>query len=122
MERMVSSITRRNRALVWSWKTLRKPPHILGASSIVKNVITAIVTIDTNVEKAAAPTENAVAGFSTLVICDVIFDELSERYFCRWKRYTRWPSQPWPFFALSIRLGSSWPKFVAAVTSGEANR
>ena len=57
-----------------------------GASSMVKKVRMAMVTMATTVEAAAAPTENAVAGFSTLVICEVSLDESSERYFCRCRR------------------------------------
>ena len=93
-----------------------------GASSMVKNVSTAMVARATRVETAAAPTESAVAGLSTLVICEVNFDEFSERYFCRWKRKTSLPSGPLPFLASSIRFGTWLPKWLALVTSGSANR
>ena len=65
-----------------------------GDSSMVKKVSTAMVTMDTTVEKAASPTENAVAGFSTFVSCEVSLDEPSERYFCKCSRKTSLPSGP----------------------------
>ena len=74
--------------------TLRKPDHSRGDSSMVKKVRMAIVTMAMSVETAAAPTENAVAGLSTLVIWEVILVELSERYFCRCRRNTSRPSGP----------------------------
>src|SRR5580692_6013025 len=122
MERIVSSATRDRRADVVGLKRPKKPLHSRGASSMVKNVNTAIVVMETSVEKAAAPTERAVAGLRTLVICEAIFEELSERYFCRWRRYTRWPNQPWPFLACLTRVGSWSAKCVTPVTSGETNR
>ena len=57
-----------------------------GASSMVNKVRIAMVTMVTRVETAAAPTESAVAGFSTLVICVVSLLEPSDRYFCRCRR------------------------------------
>ena len=57
-----------------------------GASSMVKKVRMAMVTRATTVDAAAAPTESAVAGFSTLVICEVSLAEPSDRYFCRCSR------------------------------------
>ena len=65
-----------------------------GASSMVKKVSTAMVTMVTTVDTAAAPTENAVAGLSTLVSWEVNLAEPSERYFWRWSRKTRRPSGP----------------------------
>ena len=82
----------------------------------------AMVTMATSVDTAAAPTENAVAGLSTLVICEVIFVEPSERYFCRCRRKTSRPSGPWPFLASRTSVGICWPKCTAAVTSGSVNR
>ena len=55
----------------------RKPDHMRGASSMVKKVRMAMVTMATSVDTAAAPTENAVAGLSTLVMLDVILDDPS---------------------------------------------
>ena len=57
-----------------------------GASSMVKKVRMAMVTMVTRVEAAAAPTDSAVAGLSTLVICEVNLVESSDRYFCRCSR------------------------------------
>ena len=57
-----------------------------GASSMVKKVRMAMVTMVTTVDAAAAPTDNAVAGLSTLVSCEVNLDESSDRYFCRCSR------------------------------------
>ncbi len=74
------------------------------------------------VDRAAAPTERAVAGLSTFVSCEVSFDELSERYFCRCSLKTSLPRGPFPFLASSTRLGMELPKCVALVTSGSANR
>ena len=85
-ERIVSSTTRRRRSRGRGPEQAQEAVHIRGASSMVKKVRTAIVTMETSVETAAAPTENAVAGLSTLVICDVILVEPSERYFCRCRR------------------------------------
>ncbi len=93
-----------------------------GASSMVKKVRTAIVTMVTSVDTAAAPTENAVAGLSTLVIWDVILVEPSERYFCRCSRKRSRPSGPWPFLASRTSVGTCSPKCRAAVTSGSVNR
>ena len=45
-----------------------------------------MVTMVMRVESAAAPTESAVAGLSTLVICVVSLLEPSDRYFCRCRR------------------------------------
>ena len=53
---------------------------------MVKKVRMAMVTRATTVDAAAAPTDNAVAGFSTLVICEVSLVESSDRYFCRCSR------------------------------------
>ncbi len=53
---------------------------------MLKKVSTAIEPTVTSVERAAAPTEKAVAGLSTLVICLVIFVDPSDRYFWRWSR------------------------------------
>ena len=89
---------------------------------MVKKVRTAIVTMVTSVETAAAPTENAVAGLSTLVICEVNLVEPSERYFCRWRRKTSRPSGPWPFLASLTSEGTCLPKCTAAVTNGSVNR
>ena len=85
-ERIDSSTTRLRRPAVVGRKRLRKPCHIRGDSSMVKKVRTAMVTIETTVEKAASPARNAVAGFSTLVSCEVSFAEPSERYFCKCRR------------------------------------
>ena len=93
-----------------------------GASSMVKKVRMAIVTMVTRVDTAAAPTEKAVAGLSTLVICEVSLDDPSERYFCRCSRKTRRPSGPWPFLASLTSVGTCLPKCTAAVTSGSVNR
>ena len=76
-----------------------------GASSMVKKVRMAIVTMVTRVDTAAAPTEKAVAGLSTLVICEVILVEPSDRYFCRCSRNTSRPSGPWPFLASRTSVG-----------------
>ena len=93
-----------------------------GASSMVKKVRMAIVTMVTSVETAAAPTENAVAGFRTLVICEVSLVEPSERYFWRCSRKTSRPRGPWPFLASLTSVGIWLPKWIAAVTSGSVNR
>ena len=53
---------------------------------MVKKVNTAMVRIATTVEMAASPARNAVAGFSTLVSCEVSLEEPSERYFCKCRR------------------------------------
>ncbi len=60
---------------------LRNPPHRRGASSMVKNVSTAIVPTATRVDTAAAPTESAVAGLSTLVTFFVMSVDPCDRYF-----------------------------------------
>ena len=93
-----------------------------GASSMVKKVRTAIVTMVTTVDTAAAPIENAVAGLRTLVSCEVNFADPSERYFWRWSRNTSRPIGPWPFLASLMRLGTCLPKCVAAVTRGSVKR
>ena len=93
-----------------------------GASSMVKKVRMPIVTMATSVDTAAAPTENAVAGLSTLVICEANLDDPSERYFCRCRRKSSRPSGPWPFLASETREGTCLPKCTAAVTSGSVNR
>ena len=72
-----------------------------GASSMVKKVRMAMVTMATSVDTAAAPTENAVAGLSTLVICEVSLVDPSERYFCRCRRKTRRPERPVPLLGLA---------------------
>ena len=93
-----------------------------GASSMVKKVRTAIVAKAMMVEAAAAPTDRAVAGLSTWVICEENFDEFSERYFCRCNRKTSLPIGPLPFLVSEIRFGSCRLKWPILVTSGSANR
>ena len=93
-----------------------------GASSMVKKVRTAMVTMVTTVDTAAAPTENAVAGFSTFVICEPNLADPSDRYFCRCSRKSSRPSGPWPFLASVTSEGTCLLKCTAAVTSGSVNR
>ena len=121
-ERIESSTTRRRRSAVLGRNRRRKPDHMRGASSMVKKVRMATVTMATSVDTAAAPTENAVAGLSTLVMLDAILDDPCERYFWRWRRNTSRPSGPRPFLASETRVGIWWPKCTAAVTSGSVNR
>ena len=93
-----------------------------GASSMVKKVRMAIVTMVTTVDTAAAPTENAVAGFSTLVSCEPSLADPSDRYFCRCSRNSSRPSGPCPFLASFTSEGTCLLKCTAAVTSGSVNR
>ncbi len=53
---------------------------------MLKKVSTAMEPTVTSVERAAAPTEKAVAGLSTLVTWLVILVDPSDRYFWRWSR------------------------------------
>ena len=71
-----------------------------GASSMVKKVRMAMVTMETSVDTAAAPTEKAVAGWSTLVICEVIFVEPSERYLLQVQAEDE--SAQWPVALLGL--------------------
>jgi hypothetical protein len=119
---MDSLMTRSRRTEVEGRKAPRKALHSRGDSSMVKKVNTAMAPMVINEESAAAPTDSAVAGLSTLVSCLVSLAEPSDRYFCRWSRKTSRPSGPLPLRVLLMRLGISWPKCTALLTRGETKR
>ena len=79
-------MTRSRRTEVAGRNRLRKPFHRRGDSSMVKKVSTAMAPTVTRADRAAAPTDRAVAGLSTLVSCLVSLAEPSDRYFWRWSR------------------------------------
>ena len=77
---------------------------------MVKKVNTAMEPTVTSDDTAAAPTEMAVAGLSTLASCFVSCADPSERYFWRWSRNTSRPIGPRPLRAFLMSEGISCPK------------
>ena len=71
-----------------------------GASSMVKKVRTAMVTMVTRVDTAAAPDRESGGRLEHLgdLRGELAIDP-SERYFCRCSRKTSRPSGPRPFLA-----------------------
>ena len=82
-----------------------------------------MVTMVTRVDTAAAPTEKAVAGFRTFVICEVNLVDPSERYFCRCSRIEESAQRAVSLLGLAHeRAGPACRSGTRAVTSGSVNR
>ena len=81
-----------------------------------------MVVRPTTVDRAAAPTDRAWAGFSPLVMVLESFGAFFLTKSSRWSRRSSRPIEPRPCSAWFTRCGSWLAKWVTPLTSGAVKR